>query len=470
MDRRGGHAVVLGASMGGLLAARVLADFYDRVTVVERDILPVDAVNRRGVPQGRLIHAALARCTQILDELFPGFVDELTAMGVESWDDGDLSKLWVSAGGHQTVRSGRAPNAPAILFPSRPLLEWTVRRRVKAIPNVRFLEAHDVVGLRATPSHDRVTGVKVVDRSADRAATLSADLVVDATGRGSRTPVFLEELGYGRPQEDELTVQLAYACQSVRIKPGAVKEHLIGLFPEPGRPKMFGLVRNENDTWMLAIGTMAGAEPPRRRAEMLEFAADFVPEHVLEAIRAAEPVGEVVHHRVPSNRWRRYDKMRRTPDGLLVMGDAVCSFNPIYGQGMTVAAIEATVLSECLRRGTRGLPRRFFRSSAKKVQVAWQTAVGSDLALPEVVGSRPISMRITNALLEHVLTATEVDPVVAEQFMRITAMVDPPVRLLRPSILIRVMRVMRTNSSRKGIALPNKDIGAAEANRVRLAS
>ena len=354
MDKRGGHAVVLGASMGGLLAARVLADFYDRVTVVERDILPVDAVNRRGVPQGRLIHAVLARCTQILDELFPGFVDELTAMGVESWDDGDLSKLWVSAGGHQTVRSGRAPNAPVILFPSRPLLEWNVRRRVKVIANVMFLEGHDVVGLMATPDHDRVTGATVVDRAADRAATLPADLVVDATGRGSRTPVFLEELGYGRPPEDELTVQLAYACQSVRIKPGAVKEHLIGLFPEPGRPKMFGLVRNENDTWMLALGTMAGAEPPRQRADMLEFAADFVPAHVLDAIRTAEPLDEVVHHRVPSNRWRRYDKMRRTPDGLLVMGDAVCSFNPIYGQGMTVAAIEATVLRECLRRGDRG--------------------------------------------------------------------------------------------------------------------
>src|SRR5271156_3343522 len=150
MEKSGGHALVLGASMGGLLAARVLADFYDRVTVVERDILPVDPLNRRGVPQGRLIHAALARCTQILDELFPGFVDELKAAGVGSWDDGDLSKLWVSIAGHQSMSYGRAQNPPPILFPSRPVLEWTVRRRVKAITNVTFLEAHDVVGLTAT--------------------------------------------------------------------------------------------------------------------------------------------------------------------------------------------------------------------------------------------------------------------------------------------------------------------------------
>jgi 2-polyprenyl-6-methoxyphenol hydroxylase-like FAD-dependent oxidoreductase len=443
MEKSGGHAIVLGASMGGLLAARVLADFYDRVTVVERDVLPSDPVNRRGVPQGRMIHAALARCTQILDELFPGFVDELAAMGVESWDDGDLSKLWLSVGGHQPLRSGRAPNAPVIWFPSRPSLEWNVRRRVKAITNVMFLEGHDLVGLTATPDRHRVTGAWVVDRAADRKKALRADLVVDATGRGSRTPVFLEELGYGRPPEDELTVQLAYACQLLRITPGAVKEHMIALFPEPGRPKMFGLTTYENDTWMFGVGTLAGVEPPSQRADMLRFAADFAPAHVLEAIRTAEPLGEVVHHRVPSNRWRRYDKMRRTPDGLLVVGDAVCSFNPIYGQGMTLAAIEATVLRDCLRRGDRGLTRRFFRASARSVRVAWQTAVGSDLNLPEVVGKRPISMRITNAYLERVMTACEVNPVVAGQFMRVTSMVDSPIRLLGPSILVRVMRPKR---------------------------
>jgi 2-polyprenyl-6-methoxyphenol hydroxylase-like FAD-dependent oxidoreductase len=443
MDKHGGHAVVLGASMGGLLAARVLADRYDRVTVVERDLLPVDPLNRRGVPQGRLIHALAARGTQVLDELFPGFVDELVANGAGIWDDGDLSKLWISVGGHQSPRSGRAPNPPVILFPSRPLLEWNVRRRVMAIANVTILEGHDVLGLTATPDRRRVTGAKVVDRAIDRETTLTADLVVDATGRGSRTPVFLEELGYGRPREDELTVQLAYACQLVRVAPGAIQQHMIAVFPEPGRPKMFGLIRNENDSWMFGVGAMAGLQPPDGTAEMLSFAADFVPAHVLEALRAAEPLGAVVHHRVPSNRWRRYDKLRRTPDGLLVVGDAVCSFNPIYGQGMTVAAIEATVLRDCLLRGDRGLPRRFFRASARTIRVAWQTAVGSDLALPEVEGARPWSMRISNAFLERVLTAVEVDTVVAGQFMRVTSMVDPPIRLFRPSILLRIARATR---------------------------
>ena len=440
MDKRGGHAVVLGASMGGLLATRVLADFYDRVTVVERDILPCDAVNRRGVPQGRLIHAIQSRGTEILDDLFPGFVPELRAMGVDAWEDGDLSKLHFGFGGHQVVRKGIAPNSPTIFFPSRPLLECTVLRRVKAIPNVTFLEGHDVLGLTATPDRARVTGARVVDRAHDSEMTLSADVVVDATGRGSRTPVFLEGLGYPRPVENEVVVQLAYACQLLRMPAGAIKEHMIALFPEPGRPRMFGLIGYGNETWMVGVGTMCGAEPPHQRSEMLEFVADFVCPQVLEAIRDAESLGEVINYRVPSNRWRRYDKMRRRPGGLLVIGDAVCSFNPIYGQGMTIAAIEATVLRDSLRRGRHDLERRFFRASAKHVRLAWQTAVGSDLALPEVEAPRPLSMRLSNAFLDPIITAAEVDPVVAGQFMRVVSMVDSPLTLLRPSTQLRVWR------------------------------
>ena len=146
------RAIVLGASMGGLLAARVLADFCQTVTVIERDVLPTDPVNRRGVPQGRQIHALAARGSQILDELFPDFLDELVAGGAPIWDDGDYSKLCISVGGHQLVRSGTSPKpqSMSICFPSRPLLEWNVRRRARAIPNVTILDGHDVVGLTST--------------------------------------------------------------------------------------------------------------------------------------------------------------------------------------------------------------------------------------------------------------------------------------------------------------------------------
>jgi len=427
--------------MAGMLAARVLADVYEHVTIVERDPLCDSPTPRRGVPQSGQAHIPLARCTQILEELFPGFLDELRARGVPTWDDGDLSRLCVKYLGHQTVQHGTLPDtvANSLHFPSRPLLEYHVRRRLRSIVNVAIRDGHTVQGLIATNAGDRVTGVRVRDGHQQR--ELAADLVVDATGRGSRTPVFLHELGYRRPAEDELTIRLTYASQLVRLRPGAVPEDLILIGPQPGRPTTFACTTQEDGTAMVLVSGMSGRQPPGTREELIAFASPFAPAHALAAWATAEPLSEVARYRVPSSRWRRYDRMRRFPRGLLVVGDAMCSFNPIYGQGMTVAAIEALVLRDCLARGDQDRPQRFFRAAAKKIRVAWQTAVGSDLALPEVQGHRPLSMRLTNAYLDWVMTAAETDPLVSGQLARLTGMVDPPLRLLRPSFVARVAQV-----------------------------
>ena len=436
MTKLGEHAVVLGASMGGLLAARVLADFYETVTVVERDVLPETSANRRGVPQGRHVHLLLGRGSQVLDELFPGFLDELVAAGAPSFD-GDMSKLYLSNGGHLFPRSGRAKDVPFFL-PSRPLLESHVRRRVRAVANVTVLEGHDVVELTSTPPRDRVTGALVRARPDGSERVLGADLVVDAMGRGARTPAFLEGLGYGRPVEDHLGMRLAYSSQLLRIPPGMLNELMVIIGPVPGRPTGMALFGNENNTWMFSVIGMVGREPPDELAEMLAFVEDFAPAHVLAAIRAGEPLAEVARYRMPSSQWRRYDKMRRFPAGLLVFGDAICSFNPVYGQGMTVAALEALALQRCLRRGEDGLARRHFQATAKAVGVAWQMATGADLSLPEVEGPRPLPVRIANNYVDRVLAAAESDIVVAEQFARVIAFLDPPTSLFHPALIARV--------------------------------
>lgn len=214
----------------------------------------------------------------------------------------------------------------------------------------------------------------------------------------------------------------------------------MGAPPEPGRPAGFVLVGNENDDWVLTLTAIAGNEPPTEYAEILDFLKPLAPADVLAAVRAAQPVGKVSRYRVPSNRWRRYDKVRRLPDGLIVVGDAICSFNPIYGQGMTMAALDAVVLRDCLRYGHRHLPRRFYHDSAKNIAVAWRTAVGADLALPEVAGPRPTSMRITNTFLERVMVAAQTDPIVAEQFLRVVGMIDSPARFLRPAMMLRIVK------------------------------
>ena len=440
----GDHAVVLGASMGGLLAARVLADFFRTVTVVERDVLPDDPGNRRGVPQGRHAHALLPRGAQILDELFPGFLDGLVADGAPVLDDGELSKLYFTFGGHELLRSGKAAvdhKAMATYVPSRPFLECHVRRRLQTMGNVTILQGHDVAELTSTPDRGRVTGVRVVNRDGGAEKELAADLVIDAMGRGAHTPAFLESLGYGRPVEDHIVMRTTYVSQPLWIAPGTLQEGIILIGPVPGRPTGMVLLGCENDTWLFTVYGMVGREPPGERAGMIAFAQEFGPPHVLAAVRAAEPLGEVVRHRMPSSQRRRYDKMRRFPDGLLVFGDAMCSFNPIYGQGMTVAALEASALRGCLRHGDHDLSRRFFRAAAKPIAAAWQLAAGADLALPEVEGPRPLSVRIANAYMDWVLTACESDAVVAGQFLKVNALVDPPSRLLHPTFIYRVATV-----------------------------
>ncbi|HEX3547034.1 MAG TPA: 2-polyprenyl-6-methoxyphenol hydroxylase-like oxidoreductase [Mycobacterium sp.] len=439
MTKLGEHAVVLGASMGGLLAARVLADFYESVTVVERDVLPLGADHRRGVPQGRHVHAILGRGCQVLAELFPGFTEELTAAGAPVYDYTDLSEAYFCLAGHEVIREGAFQDVPPLSIPSRPLLESLVRRRLRETANVTLFDGYDVVDLTSNPAGDCVTGARIRAHNGDGEGRLNADLVVDATGRGSRTPAFLEALGYARPSEDSVRVRLCYASQLLRIPPGALHEKLAIASPAPGRPTGMALFGHENDTWMFTVFGMAGHEPPGELGDMLAFAEGLAPGHVLAGIAAGEPLVDVCRFRYPESRWRRYDKMRRFPDGLVVLGDAICSFNPIYGQGMTVAALQAQSLWACLQQGRNDLARRYFRAAAKPIGVAWKFAVGADLNLPEVEGRRSLATRLTNKYVERLQTLTESDIVVAEQFTRIVGLLDPPTRLVQPKIALRAI-------------------------------
>ena len=449
MAKIGNHAVVLGASMAGLLAARSLSEFYDTVSVVERDPLPDTGSGacaaRRGVPQGRHLHGLLPRGAQVLEELFPGILDQLVLDGAHYMDGQDLSRLHYDLGGHLMVRTGSASSFTTYLA-TRPFIEEHVRARLRAIRNVTLLVDHDIVGLTVTANRRRVTGVRVLDRRTRQDVTLDADLVVDATGRGSRTPAWLEYLGYDRPREDHVAMQLTYVSQLLRMAPDALHEQGFVIGPVPGRPHGLGILNSENDTWMFTVFGLAGHEPPPDLVAMCEYVEDYAPARLLAAVRAAEPVGEPARHRQPSSRWRRYDKMRRFPDGLLVTGDAICSFNPIYGQGMTVAALEALALRDCLSRGTTDLARRFFRAAAAPVRQAWELSANPDLSLPEIEGTPPLLTRLLNLYVDRILAAAEYDTAAVDQFFRVTALIDPATRLLRPSM---IWRAARANSRRR---------------------
>lgn len=452
MSRVGAHAVVIGASMGGLLAARVLTEHYDRVTVVERDHLDDAPAPRRGVPQSCQPHVLLARCAQIVEELFPGYLDDLVASGAHRWNDGDLSKFDTVFGGHLINRTARIPLPDSLVqhYASRPMIEHLVCRRLRALPQVTVLEGHHVDTLLTQGT--RVTGATASGPDGG-VREMAADLVIDASGRGSRAPAFLDDLGYGRPPIEELTVRVAYASMPVRMPQEALRENVIIRMYQPGRPRGFVMFRCEKDTWVVGAATVGGVRPPATPAELLDFGEGIAPPYALAAARAAEPLGGVSVHQYPSNRWRHYDRMTRLPAGFLVTGDALCSFNPIYGQGMTIAAIDALVLRDCLRRGDADLPRRFYQATVKPIRLAWNTAVGSDLALPEVAGRPSTAMRLTNAYTDRVLAAAEVDPVVAQDFLRVVGMVAAPSRLMQPSFMLRVARANRTRRRVRPVAV-----------------
>ena len=437
MGRIGDHAVVLGASMAGLLTARVLSDAYERVTVLDRDALPAVGEHRKGVAQGRHVHLLLPRGEEILDELFPGLTRQLTGAGARISDL--FGEARFSPSGQLLARTSTGLR---VLHASRPFLEGHVRERVRQLTNVGLVDRCDVVGLATSGDRRRVTGVRLL-RRADGSAeeVLTADLVVDATGRAGRIPAWLEALGYPRPAEEQVRIGVGYASCELRLHPAALDgDKLVGIGAEPGRPWGMALFAIEGGRWILSLFGYGGHRPPVDLDGFWSFAAKVAPPDVFEAIRNAELLDRVVTYRLDSNLRRRYEHLRRFPDGLLVIGDALCSFNPVYAQGMTVAALEALTLRRCLERGDQHLARRFFPAAAKAVEHAWKMATGADLALPDVEGPRTLQVRLVNAYMCRLLAVAAHDPAVVTAFMRVVSMLDPLPTLLRPAIALRVLR------------------------------
>jgi 2-polyprenyl-6-methoxyphenol hydroxylase-like FAD-dependent oxidoreductase len=438
MNRQiGDHAVVVGASMAGMVAARVLADSYGQVTVIDRDELPETPTHRRGVPHGRHIHALAARGQQVLEELFPGLTKELVADGAPAGDLLIDARLYLS--GHQLRRT---QTGLVLLCASRPMLEAHVRARTRTLPNLRFLDRSDVAGLATTPDGRRVTGARVL-RRADGSAEelLCADLVVDASGRGSRTPAWLDALGYPPPQREKVQIGLGYATRTYRLPPDALDGDLATLIAAtPQHPRTGAIQRLEGDRWMLTLAGILGDHPPTDPDGFLEFARSLRFPDIYRAVRDAEPLDDPVAFRFPASVRHRYERADRFPAGLLVMGDAVCSFNPIYGQGMSVAALEALTLRRHLARGIEPQPHRWFRDLARLVDVPWQMAAGGDLVFPGVQGRRTRKIRLMSTYITRLHAAAAHDAHLATAFVRVVGLVSPPQSLLRPGTALRVLR------------------------------
>jgi 2-polyprenyl-6-methoxyphenol hydroxylase-like FAD-dependent oxidoreductase len=424
--------------MAGLLTARVLSEFYGSVTVVERDVLPDHPDQRKGVPQGRHLHNFLSRGTQILGELFPGLLGELADAGAVVDDGDDLSRVYLRGASYELNPRGKMtdPGPLAAYQASRPFLEFHLRRRVAALANVTILDNHEVIEPMITA--DTVTGARIINHGNDTTTTLGADLVVEATGRAAGTLAFLGRHGFSPPPEDRIPATWGYSSQLLRIATGRITERMAYVSQGNTAPGAL-LVAYEDDTWMLAISRpIECGTPPKDFTEMLAAAEQIVPTAIMTVLRDATPVGEIAISRNTAARWRRYDQSPRLPNGLLVIGDALCNLNPLYGQGMTMAALQAVALRECLRAGDTDLALSFYRAAAENISPVWAMNEANDRR-PSTKTPRSLRGRARSWMQRAALTAATNDIVVAERILRVRNLVDPPARLQDPALLFRVL-------------------------------
>jgi 2-polyprenyl-6-methoxyphenol hydroxylase-like FAD-dependent oxidoreductase len=443
-----GQAVVCGASMAGLLAARVLSDFYETVIVVERDVLPEHASQRRGVAQARHLHQLLTRGATIFGDLFPGLFDDLQAAGAPILDGSDPSMFFFRTGAHDLNVAGSFTRPDELLFPcaSRPLLEEHVRRRIRAIDNVTFRDGHDVVEPLLN-SAGQVSGVQIADRSSGDAHTLSTDLVVDATGRSARTAALLETWGYSRPPERKYLLDLCYSSQFLHVPAGLLTTKLAVSAQPLQRLGGAAVLAYEDDTAVLTVMGLAGYQAPTDLPGLLDAAARVLPPEMITALRAAEPLGGVATQRYPASVWRRYDKLDRYPDGLLVIGDAVCSFNPIWGQGMTSAALQAIALRESLLSGGSDWQREYFTAAAREMRSIWWGNRALDFVLTPAEDWRATPKRLINRVTERVWAAAANDIALTETFLRTIELIDTQTAWLKPTQIKRILSAYRTRGS-----------------------
>jgi 2-polyprenyl-6-methoxyphenol hydroxylase-like FAD-dependent oxidoreductase len=431
------QAVVLGGSIAGLVAARVLADAYDKVVVVDRDTLIGVDGPRKSRPQGRQIHALAVRGRVVMEGLYPGITDELIA---DECPVGDFAGAcrWYFRG-----RSIKREDMGYITVPATaPLLERHIRDRTNALPNVVFAERCEVLRLDTTPDHRKVTGVQVQRLDGDEEkVTIPADLVVDATGRGSRTPVWLREWGYGKVEENRTKVGLGYATQQYRLHADPWDGDL-AIIPVawPGSPRGAIFTKSDHGRVELTVYGTLGDHPPTDQAGFDAFVESLAVPDIHEALQYATPVDEPVAFRYPTTIRRRYEKMSRFPDGLLVTGEAVTSFNPVYAQGMTVAALSALALRRHLLSGVAPDPLAYFRELAKDViDPPWEMTETVDLGFPGVEGHRTLKIRMAQIYLRLVQTVATRDAKVTTAYMRTAGMLDRPEALMKPRIALRVL-------------------------------
>jgi len=431
------HAIVLGGSLTGLLTARVLSQYYTQIIIIEKDTVHREPEARKGQPQTRHLHGLLPSGLQVMSRYFTGLLDEITSNGAKVFDFA-ASMNWYCYGGfrksfHIDIKS---------VSISRPLLEHIIRERVLALSNVRLVD--NTTAKHLTIDKQKITGVVIEEKVSGRTESLSADLIIDCTGRGSRTPQWLKELGYAEIEVSEVKVNVGYTTRLYKRDPADPRgENWIAYTPEaPAETRFGGAFPIEGDKWMVTVGGWHGDHAPAEDHGYLEFVKSLSNPDLYDIVSKNEPASEFVQYKFPLSIRRHYEKLRRFPVGFLVLGDAISSFNPIYGQGMSSASLQVEVLDKMLADNVaeKELAKVFFKRSKKIIDNIWGLATGEDFRYPLTIGSRPPGIKLINKYVGKIHRATIKDEVVCGAFLKVMALMKPPASLFHPKILWRVLR------------------------------
>lgn len=422
------HAAVLGSGMAGLAAAGVLARRFARVTVYERDSAP-ESGPRKGVPQGAHAHILLKSGEMALESIFPGLTSELDSRGSVPIDFG-TDMRWFHHGAWKAKYAGGL----VIRMQSRPFLESLVRERLASSGNVTFRYGTPVQGIGIEGGR---AGAVLLQEGAE-----SADVIVDATGRGSALPRLLAD-EFGVPPEVRLPVDLQYASRVYRARPGREGWRALLVYHAPPSGRRIGLIFPiEGDRWVVTLGGYLGDHPPPDEAAWMEFARSLDQPTLYEAIRDAEPLSEIRTFRFPYARWTRYDKLRRFPAGLLPIGDSVCSFDPVFGQGMSVAAQGARTLAAHLDRDpAASRPLSYLRALARVVFVPWLLLSSEDLRYPSLESDRPFWMPWLQRYTRRVFALSGANAPDYDRLLRVLHLVKGPELLFHPATMLGALGI-----------------------------
>jgi 2-polyprenyl-6-methoxyphenol hydroxylase-like FAD-dependent oxidoreductase len=432
----GSRAIVIGGSVGGLLAAQALARHFDEVVVLDRDSFPAIGEHRKGTPQSHHVHALLGRGLMTIERALPGFTADLVARGAMT-SDALTNVRWHQAGGRHA--SGTAGFTAVVA--SRPLIEGVLRERVCTTANVAVREGVSVQDLQWNATRTKVTGVVASALGGEQPFDLAADLVVDASGRGSQLATWLERAGYERPPEQRLDVNVRYASRLFRRKPGDLDGNLVTIVSSiPSNPRGGLAIAIEGDRCLITLNGRNGLTPPTGLQEFVAYASELDSQDIATFLRNAEPIGEAATYSMPRCHRRFEQVPERFPAGLLPFADSMCGFNPIFGQGMSVAALEASVLDQCLAKGMDDLARRFLEGCTPIVDGAWKLATSNDLRFMPGRQPLPRGMRLLHWYLDQLNVAARSDVEVARAFAKVVHMMEPPPSLMRPAIVGRVMK------------------------------